>query len=247
MSRQRPARSNTHSERGSILFYIFIAIAALAALSFAVSRNSREGIGTVDRERSDLLATQILDYTGMIRRSIQSMTVDGIDTGDICFDTPLWGHGSYNHAGCADPENQIFGSTGGGAVWQNNSEDIFDPAFTGQPAYGQWVFSGANAVTQVGTDCGTPGDAACNELLMVLPYIKRGACLALNKRLEVTASETVPVDDPDFDIVTEYIGQFVNGKTLNTAALHGKRSGCFQADTTPADGSFAFFAVLIAR
>ncbi len=234
-------------ERGSVLFYIFIAIAALAALSFAVSRNSREGIGTVDRERSELLATQILDYTGMIRRSIQSMIVDGIAPTDLCFDTARWGHGDYNHARCGDSKNQIFTPSGGGAVWQDSAKDIFDPAHTGQPAFSQWVFSGANAVTGVGSDCGTPGDAACNELLMVLPYIKRGVCLALNKRLEVTTSETIPVDDAHFDIVTEYSGQFVNGQALNAAALHGKRSGCFQTNTTPADGSFVFFAVLIAR
>ena len=235
------------SERGSVLFYIFIAIAALAALSFAVSRNSREGIGTVDRERSELLATQILDYTGMIRRSIDSMRVDGIAVADICFDTPRWGHADYNHAACADTENQIFASTGGGAVWQDVAEDIFDPGRAGQPAYGRWVFSGANAVTGVGSDCGTPGDAPCNELLMVLPYIKRGVCLALNKRLEITTADAVPADDADFDIVTEYTGAFVNGKVLNTPVLNGKRSGCFEAETTPADGSFAFFAVLAAR
>jgi len=235
------------SERGSVLFYIFIAIVALAALTFAVSRNNREGIGTVDRERSELLATQILDYTGMIRRAVQSMSVDGIAVTDMCFDTPRWGHADYNHAGCADTEHQIFSSTGGGAVWQDTAQDIFDPSFSGQPAFGKWVFSGANAVTNVGSDCGTPGDAPCNELLMVLPYIKRGVCLALNKRLGVTATETVPVDDQDFDIVTEFTGAFVNGKALNTATLNGKRSGCFQADTTPADGSFSFFAVLVAR
>ena len=243
---RRPDSRNRPAERGSVLIYIFIAIAAFAALSFAVSRNSREGLGTVDRERSELLATQILDYTGMIRRSVQSMTVDGIDAADICFDTVRWGHTDYDHPGCTDPEHQIFNVTGGGAIWQDMADDIFDIAHTGQPAFSQWVFSGANAVTQVGSDCSTPGDAACNELLMVLPYIKRSVCLALNKRLQVTTADTVPVDNADFDITTEYKG-FVNGKVLDTALLHGKRSGCFEAETTPADGSFAFFAVLIAR
>lgn len=239
--RPRPA------EKGSVLIYIFIAIIALAALVFAVSNSNREGMSTVDRERSELLATQILDYTGMIRRSLQMMTTDGIDDTELCFHTARWGHNDYNHAGCAEERNQVFALRGGGAVWQDPSEDIFDSSLKAQPEYGKWVYSGANAVAAVGSDCGVPGDAECNELLMVLPYIKRNVCLALNRRLQVDTSGIVPQDNPNFNITAKYNGQYVNGQVLDNAVLHGRRSGCFQTQTTPADKSYAFFAVLVAR
>lgn len=239
--RPRPA------EKGSVLIYIFIAIIALAALVFAVSNSNREGMSTVDRERSELLATQILDYTGMIRRSLQMMTIDGIADTELCFHTARWGHNDYNHAGCAEERNQVFALHGGGAVWQDPSEDIFDSSLKAQPEYGKWVYSGANAVAAVGSDCGAPGDADCNELLMVLPYIKRNVCLALNRRLQVDTSGIVPQDNPNFDITTKYNGQYANGQVLDNAVLHGRRSGCFQTQTTPADKSYAFFAVLVAR
>lgn len=240
-------KPSSPTERGSALFYIFLAIIAFTTLTFAVSQSSREGSNTIDRERSELLATQILDYTGMIRRAIQAMQVDGAALTDICFNTPRWGHNNYDHAACADVKNQVFSPNGGGAVWQDMSPDIFDVQFEALSPYGDWVFSGANAVHLVGSDCVTPGAAACNELLMVLPYIRQSICVALNRRLQVETTGTVPVDDANFNITTAFNGSFSDGQVLNAAVLHGKRSGCFQATTTPVNGSYAFFAVLAAR
>ena len=102
-------------------------------------------------------------------------------------------------------------------------------------------------MTQVGTDCSTAGEAACNELLMVLPYIRKNVCLALNKRLQNGAADIVPVDNADFDIAAKYAGAFADGEELNATGLNGKRSGCFQATTTPADAAYVFFAVLAPR
>jgi hypothetical protein len=248
MPRPAPSITRQPTERGSVLFYIFIAIAALAALSFAASRGGREGASNVDRERAELLATQILDYTGMIRRSIQAMGVDGIDVGNMCFDSTRWGHADYSGApGCVEDKNRIFHADGGGAIWQDMTKDIFDQTFVAQPGFGKWVFSGANAVFGVGTDCVAAGNPDCNELLMALPYVKPNICLALNKRLQNTTGTAIPVDDPEFDIITEYVGDFSIAKVLNTAALHGKRSGCFQANGTPPGDPLIFFAVLNAR
>ena len=166
-------------EKGSVLIYIFIAIAALSALIFAVSRSGREGSATVNRERSDLLATQILDYTGMIRRSVQAMKVDGLDDSHLCFDSDRWGNNNYDHAACAESENQVFHPDGGGSVFQDPSQDILDPTFSGQSQYGQWHITGANNVMELGSDCDPNAD--CNELLLILPYIKKDICLALSK------------------------------------------------------------------
>ena len=107
-----------NGERGSVLIYIFIAIVVFAALSFAVSRGNREGVATVDRERADLQATQILDYTGMIRRSLQNMKINGIKDTELCFDHTSWGFATYNHAGCSKDANKVFLPKGGGSSFQ---------------------------------------------------------------------------------------------------------------------------------
>jgi hypothetical protein len=225
-------------ERGSVLIYIFIAIIVLAALTFAVSRSNREGVATVDRERSELQATQILDYTGMIRRSVQAMKVDGINDNELCFHHALWGYATYNHVpACGVTENQVFSPTGGGSSFQSPGEALMDIAFSGQARWGQWHFLGSNPVTGVGT--------ASPDLLLVLPYIRREICLALNKKLGI--GDVIPIDDANFDVNTLYDGTFSTVATLNTPALAGKRSGCFQATTTPADDAFIYFAVLSAR
>ena len=113
-------------ERGSVLIYIFIAIIVLAALTFAVSRSNREGLATVDRERSELQATQILDYTGMIRRSVQAMKVAGIADTELCFHHALWGYAAYNHAACATEAHQVFLPSGGGSAFQRPGEALMD-------------------------------------------------------------------------------------------------------------------------
>lgn len=232
-------------EKGSVLIYIFIAIVVLAALTFAVSRGGRQGSGTINKERSDLLATQILDYTEMIRRAIQTMKINGLNDEDLCFDSDRWGNNNYDHAACSETKNQIFNSGGGGAVFQDPATDVLDTALSSQSQYGQWHFTGANNVTGVGSDCDPNAD--CNELLLILPYIRRDVCLALNKKLQTTTPDIVPVDDANFDMTSEYTGTYIDGETINSVNLRGKRSGCFQATTTPVDGAYFFFAVLIAR
>ncbi|MGZ9109004.1 MAG: hypothetical protein ACXW4B_09315 [Micavibrio sp.] len=233
-----PSRPRS-GERGSVLIYIFIAIIVLAALTFAVSSSNREGVTTVDRERSELQATQILDYTGMIRRSVQAMKVDGITDNELCFHHALWGYATYNHTpACNETENQVFTPNGGGSSFQNPGEALMDVAFNdGRPRWGQWHFLGSNPVTGVGT--------ASPDLLLVLPYIRREICLALNKKLDI--GDVIPSDDANFDVNTLYDGTFSTVATLNAPALNGKRSGCFQANTTPAGNPYIYFAVLSAR
>jgi len=233
------------SERGSALIYIFIAIAVFVALTFAISSSSRQSMSHADREQAELFATQILDYTGMIRRAIQTMKIDALKDEQICFDAPGWGHNEYDHAACAETKNQIFSTAGGGASFQNPAPDLLDSLLEGEPQYGRWYFTGANSITDVGSDCSPNAD--CNEMLAVLPYIKQSVCIALNKKLQNTTDDTIPVDDADFTMTEEYAGSYVDGKKLDTALLNGRRSGCFQSVTTPVDGSYVFFAVLLAR
>lgn len=247
--KQRRPKQRRHGEKGSVLIYIFIAIILLAALTFAISRGNREGSATIDRERADLHATQILDYVSMMRRAVQSMTINGARPQDLCFYAAGWGNADYDPVAgapleCPDARMAVFGGIGGGATFQTPSDDILDKAQAAQPRYGAWYFTGSNSVTGVGTD----GAGIENkELLVVLPYIRREVCSAINRRLQIPGAEIPPVDDANFSMVAPFTGSFVAGHALNTAVLDGRRTGCFAATTTPVSGSYVFYAVLIAR
>lgn len=249
---KRPPHNPPHNraaEKGSVLIYIFIAIILLAALTFAISRGNREGSATIDRERADLHATQVLDYVSMMRRAVQSMTINGARPQDLCFYAAGWGNADYDPiAGapleCPDARMAVFGGTGGGATFQDPSEDILDKTHAAETRYGQWYFTGGNSVTGVGTD----GAGIENkELLVVLPYLRREVCSAINRRLQIAGAEIPPADDANFSMTTPFTGSFVAGHALNTPLLEGRRTGCFTATTTPASGSYVFYAVLIAR
>jgi hypothetical protein len=236
-------------ERGSVLIYIFIAVAVMAALSFAVSRGNREGLATIEQERAELYATQILDYVGVIRRATQTILINNARPEDLCFHTPRWGHNDYDPVpgapfACPVTEHAVFDANGGGASFVVPTRDMLDVTFETQPLFGQWHFTGANGVQGVGSD---GGGADSSELLMVLPYLKRDVCAAINKRMQNPNPQTIPTDDPDFHLGTPFAGTFTAVATLNTATLNGRRTGCFAANTTPINGSYVFYTVLVAR
>jgi hypothetical protein len=238
-----------NAERGSVLIYIFIAVAVLAALTFAVSRGNREGLSTIEKERAELYVTQIMDYVGVIRRAVQTIMINNARPEDICFHSVRWGHDDYDPVPgapveCPNPDFAVFGASGGGAGFTVPATDLLDSSFADQPLYGRWHFTGANSVMGVGSDGATADNS---ELLMVLPYIKRDVCVAINRRLQNPNPETISQDDPNFNISTPFAGSFSAGAILNAANVNGRRSGCFAANTTPIDGSFVFYTVLIAR
>lgn len=245
---RRPA-PQTMTERGSVLIYIFIAIAALAALTFAVSRGGRQSAETINKERAELQVTEILDYAGMMRRSVQGIIINGGTASQLCFNHENWGNSDYDPVAgapndCPEGTIGVFDKAGGGANFSNPDPDLLDSDYSAQARYGQWYFTGGNSVAGVGLDDGTEDS---NELLLVLPYIKRSICESLNRKLQVDNPATIPVDDANFSMTTPFTGTFDAGYALNAVALDGKRSGCFEAETTPADGSFVFYSVLIAR
>lgn len=234
------------SERGSVLIYIFIAIAVLAALSFAVSRSGRESAQTINKERADLWATELFDYSNMLRRAVTTLTITGLTENDVCFHDSGWGDNSYQFSTACPTANLVFSQLGGGATFQNPNYNLLDSSYSTDPAYKKWHITGANSVAGVGTDCSPTGP--CNELLAVLPFVRREACIAVNSKLGITDDLTEPPqDDAGFDLSVPFKGSYPNGESINTATLDGKRVGCFKGNGGVIDDAYVFYSVLIAR
>lgn len=227
-------------ESGSALVYILIAITLFAALSFAVAQMMRGG-GSTNDELRRLQATEILQFGRSLRSAAQGMEIDGIIDTEISFETATVV--GYANAGCGGDSCKIFSPAGGGMNYSEPvAADWLDQSQSAEANFGQWVFSGDNAVTGVGT--------AASDLLVMLPWVTRTLCIEINDLLGVTnPGGTPPQDSGNADVSTKFTGTYAASQSIGGGdpEIEGQRAGCFEGAGTPAAGTYHFFQVLIAR
>jgi hypothetical protein len=229
------------TESGNVLIYILIAIVAFAALSFALSNSGRESVSTIDREKSDLGATEIFDYANAVRASVQNMLVQGVRQNQICFDSPAYGATTFQYAACSTATNKVFDTAGGNAPAPRQvSPGLLEDSRSAMANYGIWYFPDTVRVSGAGQDCVT---AECNELVATLAPLKKAVCLSINKKLGITNPDIVPINTTAINL-TPFLGSFTYDSIIDTANLVGKRTGCFQ---NAIGGPYIFFAVLKAN
>lgn len=232
-------------ESGSALFYILIAVVLFAALSFAVAQMTRgggeQGASTEVRR---LQAGEILQYTRAMQTAVRSMKIEGAEDTQVSFENAALGAG-YNYASCGDA-CKIFASSGGGMVYSQPSSDWLDQGNSGGASFGDWLFTGSNAVTGVGTD---GGGADSSDLLMILPWVTKNLCVQINDMLGIdNPGGDPPADTGNADLATKFIGAYAATQTIGgVAQIDGQRAGCFAGGGTPAADTYHFFQVLIAR
>lgn len=83
-------KSERSNERGNALIYVLIAIVLFAALSFTLGRQTDTSeVGTLDEERADLYATQLISYATQAKSSVDQMLFTGAsDIDDLDFMLP---------------------------------------------------------------------------------------------------------------------------------------------------------------
>lgn len=240
------ARTKHHldhqNESGNVLFYILIAVALIAALSFAVANSTRGNIKQLNAERARLYATEIIEFANVIASAVSQIRLRGTDLSALCFDHASWGASDYNHAGCGDDLNKIFHPSGAGLTWTQAPSEAMDLTATPDNL---WHIYGDNEIENVGTTCGA---AACADLILIVDELQLVVCQQLNDLLGVTDASTTPPTDSDFS-ETRYIGSFGYNETIGDEAggepLDGKLTGCFQKTNAPAE--YVFYKVLVAR
>lgn len=225
------------SEAGNAMFYILIAVALLAALAFAISQSGRGSVNTLSNERQRLLASEILDYAGAAKKTVQMMRLRGVALADIDFDDPaLAGH---DNAACSSDDCKIFRTDGGGMIYKQASSDaLVSPS--------GWLFAANNEVKEAGT---TAGDASSVDLLMILLPLKKDVCARINVFLGVSNPGGDPPEDADIDIATPYTGTTAYSQTLGdeagaTKLPAGHDSACFHEASS---GSYVFYQILLPR
>ncbi len=242
------------SESGNAIFYIFIAVAMLGALSFAVTQSSRSSLQSLTEDRARLFSSEIADYGNVLATATMQLRSRNIRDTQISFENNFVS--GYNHAPVQPSANKIFSVDGGGVLYKEPPLEWLDTTQSGQPNYRDWIFSGTANVFGVGTTAS--GQVSTTELAAFLPYIRQEICLEINDRLGVPN----PGGNPPQDIQdaeswnaipanTKFTGAYEVGFWLGDDAtgheLQSKRAGCFEGNGTPPAGTYAFYQVLIGR
>ena len=230
------------NERGNVLFYIFIAVALLAALSLAVSESMRGNVTQLSEQRARIAASEIIEYSNIMASAVAQLRLRGVDDDELCFDDPSWGANDYDHAGCLDDANKIFSLDGAGLTWTNAPEGAM--ATTPAPD-NLWHIYGDNEIDDVGSTC---GGVNCVDLILALDELHLETCVQINELLGVVNPGGDPPTDTNIG-ETRYIGAYSYDQTIGNEAgganFQGRASACFQRTAAPAE--YTFYRVLIAR
>lgn len=227
------------SQRGNALFIILIAVALLAALSFAVTYSSQTGgAGAVSKEKARLMASEILEYSKIVTNAVTQLRLRGCEDSQLSFANATVG--TYtNNAAPSDNTCHVFSPAGGGVSWSVPQKGVMSVSPSPSDS---WNIYGGNEVEGVGSTSGAPENA---DLLLALNGVSLELCQEVNGLLKVTSPTAVPPQDSGID-TTRYVGTYSAADVIGdeAAALNGQKAGCFE-DTGAS--KYVFYKVLVAH
>lgn len=225
------------AEKGSVLFYILIAVVLFAALSYSVGTMMRGGgENQVGQERAKILAAEVLNYGRAIRSAVQDMRIsNGCAATDIRFITSaLTGYGTSVRSAC-----DVFDTAGGGITYIAPNSEVTSES---------WYITGGTVVSGIGTECTNSG---CTELLLVLAGLPISICNEINSSLNIDDSVAANVED-NISAAAKFTGSYAYDTSYvgDTTAVNlvGKNAACMISLGSPSSaGTGVFYQVLIAR
>lgn len=166
--------TNMKNERGNALFLILIAVALFAALSYAVTQSGRGG-GSIDKEQSLIVASQVTQFPAAVRTGVTRMVITGTQVTDLDFGATSTG------------ADAVFDSAGGGVIYQSA------PSNAGGDTTWYFLEDGDNFfIDDIGTN-------TTNDVMAVLGDVSQTVCDQVNKGLGLTtgganAGTVAPLD-----------------------------------------------------
>lgn len=230
--------------RGNALFIILICVVLFAALSYAISQGFRGGNEAMSKSRQEALIVDMISTAANYEKAVNKLINKGNSESRVSF-TRASGDG-YELSPVSAATERVFSVSGGGANYIAPSKDALDTAMSGEPNFGDWVFTGHNAATGNGSN--SEGD-----LIALLPYVRKEICVMMNTRLNIanlSVDTPHPSNGPTY-VNTKFTGTFSgNGRIKRSTYFRGKM-GCFEGTTDESSASIAgryyFYYVLIPR
>lgn len=242
------------TERGNAIIFILLAIALLAALTFAVGRMSSKTSGNLSKEQARISAEQIMrtaqTYEGAIQKIIN---VNRCSENEINLDNTLTSVSYDNTDAPTDGRCDIFNVAGAGLKYTAPEEKFLDSSNSAKNQYGEWVWNADQCLLGLGTGDTTCTDNSSAELLMLLPHIREEICLEINNLNGVTnpivaGSPTPPTDDQSG---AGFTGTFTTSNGIlgqgTSNALENHATGCFKDQNGTWNNSFVFYHVILVR
>lgn len=229
------------NEAGNVLIYILGAILLLGLLVVMVKGSSTPG-SNIDKETLILRVNEVQQYGEELERAIAYIMQNGHSETDIRFAHPD-AHSDYGDI-TNTPTRQVFSRRGGGATYRTPPTDI-------QTTPTSWIFSGSNIVGDAGSGECNPGMSSCVDLTAILMNVSQKFCIEVNKRVNLGASENfLPVDQNNFEYTTLFNGSYVNSREIIDSApcaVCQHLEGCVEGGADPANDTYHYYRVLLAR
>ncbi len=216
-------------ERGNILFLILLAIILFVALSYAVMGGFRVNQDqNLPKEKANALAAEIVQKTTLVEQTVTRLRVVG-DCKDTEIQFTVSGIIAYDTVAPADNHCHVFYKAGGGLNNPTFSPEMFDSVHSAASRYGTSIMT-SNLVTNLGTDCTNPY-LECADLMMIVPFLKKDVCTAINKGYGVTGIPQIAgnvqlnkfSDYQNTDNGTPNVGKVIGGTDIN-----GRNALCFE-------------------
>lgn len=237
-----------NAQSGNVLFYVFLAVGLLGALSYVIAQSTRGSVSSLSRDKAGLYASEIIEYGNVLSQAVSQIRLRGYQVTEISFENSIVT--GYNNADCTISDCKIFDLSGGAVHYMVPKAEWLDSSQAVNLRYGEVYFHGAAQVLDVGT--------AQDDLIMFIPYIKKELCIAINDKLGITPPmRDVPLETAGpFAINIKFVGAYpdIVDRSISgdgtAGVLKGRMVGCTEASgtsSTPAIGSYHYYQVLIAR
>lgn len=243
-----------HRNQGNALFLILIAVALFAALSYAITQSGR-GDGSVDKERSQIMASEILQYAAQIEQAIMRMQmINGCTDTQISFLYDWNGDGATRNDQSADHANTtshpdigcgVFADNGGQVPWMPRPSTLeSSDMHRDYRLNGDTIFIGH-------------GDDNLSELTFTFSLSEtesnRALCQAINRIVDLPINASNDANYNHFNYFS-WNGTYSDGSTDSTriigdnaaeADFVGQKTGCFFASRNGT--RFVFYHIVIPR
>ena len=229
------------TESGNALFMILIGVVLFAALSFTFTRNNQQNADSLTQRQSELAASDIVTYAQRVSRTVDSMLSKSYSETQISFEG-MESTIPYTNIHCTEANCKVFGGSTYGIQQSIPLDTWMDTAQTGNYAFKKWYITSQYCIPSLPDSTICSGDKG-NDLVMVLPYLKKSLCEMINTKLHLPVPVPTPSSMGTIDAAHQFSGNFnVSAFVLSDSALEKQSSGCVQTGTT-----YYFYQVLMQR
>lgn len=186
--------------KGSAVFYVFLAIVLFAALGFAISKSGRAPAIDYSEQEAEIEFQDFISYANTLEQAVQGLLAQGVTVAQLDFTAP--GAGGFS----TGPYNKkIFHPQGGGVEYRTQTVGGYAP----------YAYNKGSALAHLGTPLANGGAE-----VMFVAQVTLDMCRKLNKRLY--GSNAIPA------VATGSLTTFLapGAVEINNAGLYGKKHIC---------------------